>query len=193
MLTIMSDHTNNKEATVKVISSSKNWIDSTAINQLCSVKKLDGMRHVVGLPDLHPGKSTPIGAVFISDSYVYPHLVGNDIGCGMSFWQTNLKSNKINLGKWTKNITGLENTWEGDPHEWLSQYNITQADFNYSLGSIGGGNHFAELQKLEEVVDNETFTSMHLSADHLYLLVHSGSRGLGEQILQNHISKYSYL
>ncbi len=187
----MNSHPNNKEATIKIIASDKSWIDSIAIDQLHAVKKLEGMQHVVGLPDLHPGKGTPVGAVFISNSYIYPHLVGNDIGCGMSFWQTNLKTSKIKLDKWTKNLTGLENPWEGDPNEWISQYKITQADFNYSLGSIGGGNHFAELQKLEEVLDQEIFESMQLSKNELYLLVHSGSRGLGEQILQNHISKFN--
>jgi len=182
---------NNKHATIKIIASDKNWIDSLAVDQLNAVTELEGIKHVVGLPDLHPGKGTPIGAAFITDSYIYPHLVGNDIGCGMSFWQTKLKTNKIKLDKWTKNITGLESIWEGDPNEWLYQYKITQAEFNYSLGSIGGGNHFAELQKIEEVLDNEIFESLKLSKNDLYLLVHSGSRNLGEQILQKYISKFN--
>ena len=50
--------------------------------------------------------------------------------------------------------------------------------------------HFAELQKVEEIIDDELFESLQLSKKSLYLLVHSGSRGLGEQILQNHVSKF---
>ncbi len=178
------------QATSRVIASSKNWIDSLAVDQLNSVMKLEGMRHVVGLPDLHPGKGTPVGAAFLSDSYIYPHLVGNDIGCGMSFLQTDLSTSKIKLDKWTKNLNDLESQWEGDADEWLSHYGIEQSAFNYSLGTIGGGNHFAELQKVEEIIDDELFESLQLSKKSLYLLVHSGSRGLGEQILQNHVSKF---
>ena len=186
----MNNSLNTVQATSRVIASAKNWIDSSAVDQLNTVAKLEGMRHVVGFPDLHPGKGTPVGAAFISDSYIYPHLVGNDIGCGMSFWHTDLSTNKIKLDKWTKNLGGLENQWDGNADEWLGQYNIEQSVFSYSLGTIGGGNHFAELQKVEEIIDSELFESLQLSKKALYLLVHSGSRGLGEQILQHHISKF---
>ena len=55
-----------------------------------------------------------------------------------------------------------------------------------SLGTIGDGNHFAELQKIESVLDHKTFESFRLSTKQFYLLVHSGSRGLGEKILNEH-------
>ena len=159
----MNNSLNTVQATSRVIASAKNWIDSSAVDQLNTVAKLEGMRHVVGFPDLHPGKGTPVGAAFISDSYIYPHLVGNDIGCGMSFWHTDLSTNKIKLDKWTKNLGGLENQWDGNADEWLGQYNIEQSVFSYSLGTIGGGNHFAELQKVEEIIDSELFESLQLS------------------------------
>lgn len=188
----MNDYLNTMQATSRVIASPKNWIDSLAIDQLNNVMNLEGMRHVVGLPDLHPGKGTPVGAAFLTDSYIYPHLVGNDIGCGMSFWQTELMTGKIKLDKWTKDINDLEGPWNGNVYEWLSQYGIKHSEFNFSLGTIGGGNHFAELQKVEEIIDSELFESLQLSKKALYLLVHSGSRGLGEQILRNHIDKFKF-
>ena len=151
------------QGTSRLIASSKNWIDSLAIDQLNSVMKLDGILHVVGLPDLHPGKGTPVGAAFISNSHIYPHLVGNDIGCGMSFLQTALNTSKIKLDKWTKDLNTLEGPWAGNASEWLSNYGINQLEFNYSLGTIGGGNHFAELQKVEQIIDAEVFESLQLS------------------------------
>ena len=84
----------SKTPIIRVIASDKNWIDSEAIKQLQNVSTLKGMRIAVGLPDLHPGKKSPIGAAFISEGYIYPELVGNDIGCGMGFWKTDLKINK---------------------------------------------------------------------------------------------------
>jgi release factor H-coupled RctB family protein len=149
------------------------------------------MRHVVGLPDLHPGKGTPVGAAFITDTHIYPHLVGNDIGCGMSFWETDHNTVKIKLDRWTKDLDSLEGSWDGNVSEWLNQYGINQLQFQNSLGTIGGGNHFAELQKVEEIVDLEAFESLKLNKKAVYLLVHSGSRGLGEQILQNHINSFN--
>uniref|UniRef100_A0A0G4F1L8 3'-phosphate/5'-hydroxy nucleic acid ligase n=1 Tax=Chromera velia CCMP2878 TaxID=1169474 RepID=A0A0G4F1L8_9ALVE len=61
--------------------------------------------------------------------------------------------------------------------------------FDSSLGSVGGGNHFAELQAVEEVRDAACFSSLGLSEDRLLLLVHSGSRGLGAAVLDAHMTK----
>ena len=52
----------------------------------------------VGLPDLHPGK-TPVGAVVITENVIYPHLIDNDIGCGMSMFMTDIKEGNLNLIK----------------------------------------------------------------------------------------------
>src|ERR1700729_389081 len=90
-----------------VIASQKNWIEGSALEQLKKTAQLPGMRKAIGMPDLHPGKDAPIGAVFAGD-LVYPHLVGNDIGCGMALWQTELRNAKIKLDKWVRRLTGLE-------------------------------------------------------------------------------------
>jgi len=60
-----------------------------------------------------------------------------------------------------------------------------------SLGTIGGGNHFAELQQVERVLDSAGLAGLGLDADRLCLLVHSGSRGLGESILRAHVDAYA--
>jgi release factor H-coupled RctB family protein len=54
------------------------------------------------------------------------------------------------------------------------------------LGTIGGGNHFVEFQRIEEVVDGGRFDTLGLKADRVWMMVHSGSRGLGQAILQAH-------
>jgi release factor H-coupled RctB family protein len=70
-------------ATVSVFASAGSWIESDAVAQCHQVAALDGMIHVAGMPDLHPGKGAPIGAAMLS-SVLYPLLVGSDIGCGIA-------------------------------------------------------------------------------------------------------------
>jgi len=61
-----------------------------------------------------------------------------------------------------------------------------------NLGTLGGGNHFAELQIVEEILQVEKFTSLGLDADNLYLLIHTGSRGFGEDVLRKHLDKFGH-
>jgi len=58
------------------------------------------------------------------------------------------------------------------------------------MGTIGGGNHFAELQRIEQVVDSKRFSELGLDESKLFLMVHSGSRGLGQAVLDNHNNQY---
>jgi release factor H-coupled RctB family protein len=182
----MCTYTQTSGATVTVIASEKTWIEDEAIQQLKTTAALKGMKKVVGLPDLHPGRGTPIGAAFMSKSWIYPHLVGNDIGCGMGLWKTDLPVHKLKLDTWVSKLDNLDESWEGDTSEWLSRHQLESTLFDHSLGTIGGGNHFAELQKIESVLDEDVFEALDLSTKHFYVLVHSGSRGLGEFILRNH-------
>ena len=80
-----------------IIASDQSWIEGDAIAQLNHVAGLPGMEKAVGLPDLHPGKGIPVGAAFLSKDIIYPHLVGNDIGCGMGLWLTDQKSHKFKI------------------------------------------------------------------------------------------------
>ncbi len=175
----------------KIIASAQNWIEGNAIEQLNQTAMLPGMSETVGMPDLHPGKDTPIGAVFACQGLIYPHLVGNDIGCGMGFWQTKLHKSQCKLDSWTKKLGALEQDKnqsknQGEYDEMLANIGLAPSNFDASLGTIGGGNHFAELQRLQSIVEPSVFEAMDLSKDALYVLVHSGSRGLGEHILRGH-------
>lgn len=175
---------------VSVIASEKNWIEGEAVRQLEKSSELEGMIKAVGMPDLHPGKGHPVGASFISKGEYYPHLVGNDIGCGMGLWKTDIKKKKQKLEKWTDKLSGLESEWTGNAEEWLSNFGVESSEYDKSLGTIGGGNHFSELQEIKEIINENVFNEHNLDKDYLYLLTHSGSRGLGESILRLHTEKY---
>jgi release factor H-coupled RctB family protein len=150
------------------------------------------MKLTVGLPDLHPGKGHPIGAAFFSQKILYPYLVGNDIGCGMGLWQTNLLRKKVKLDRWLKKLAALNALPDAEETaEWLHQAGLTFREGDQALGTPGGGNHFAELQLVHAVVDEETFNRSGLVAQELLLLVHSGSRGLGEAVLRKHIDRHA--
>ncbi len=177
-------------ASVRVIASDRNWIESKAIDQLKQTGSLPGMVTAVGMPDLHPGKGSPIGAAFACRDIIYPYLIGNDIGCGMTLWQTDLMRAKIRLDKWLRRLEQLEEATVDEAMAYLTELQLDSGGFEHSLGTVGGGNHFAELQKVNEVVDVASFAALDLDADKLMLLVHTGSRGLGEQILRNHTDQF---
>ena len=182
--------TTNKSPKVKIIASEKNWIEGWSIEQIKQTAALSGMKLAVGMPDLHPGKGHPIGAAFISEGIFYPYLVGNDIGCGMALWQTDISQRKLKLDRLVKKLHNLDAPWEGDVATWLNNYQLESDEFNSSLGTIGGGNHFAELQQLESIEDEATFTKFGLNQENLVLLVHSGSRGKGEAILREYTNQH---
>ena len=93
---------------VTIISSEKNWLEQAAVNQLNHISTLPGVVKSVGLPDLHPGK-TPVGAVIVSEGIIYPHLVGNDIGCGMAMFMTDIEKRKLKLERLIKRAESLGN------------------------------------------------------------------------------------
>ena len=150
------------------------------------------MKLAVGLPDLHPGKGTPIGAAFVTEGWMYPALVGNDIGCGIGLWRTGLSTRKLKREAWADRLRGLDDSWDGDAREFLASRGIAPCGCEHSLGTIGGGNHFAELQAIERVESLEVGAQLGIAQDAVYLCVHSGSRGLGEAILREQVERFGF-
>ena len=194
---------------VSVIASARLWLEDAAVQQLLTTAQLPGMQQVVGLPDLHPGRGYPVGAACISSGRFYPALVGNDIGCGMHLSQTDILMSKVKLDKLDKQLGNLDGAIADD--EWAVLKNrdtglqaqidaltqrMAQAGLDSSqlrsLGTIGGGNHFVELQVIDEIQDEAAFERSGLSLKKLQILVHSGSRGLGQQILRAHVDAFSH-
>lgn len=169
---------------LKIVKNEKSWIESNAVEQLKKYEKLDGMIKITGLPDLHAGR-VPVGAVFITKKKIYPYLVGSDIGCGITLFDTKIKFKKFkkeNFMRILEKIKCLEDI-EIDTKE----YNMP---FLEKLGTIGSGNHFAEFQKIEKIYMKEEFLKLGIDKDNLMLMVHSGSRTYGQEILEKYQKEY---
>jgi release factor H-coupled RctB family protein len=178
------------EPNVRLFTTDKSWIEGAALAQLNHTARLPGMVLAAGFPDLHPGKGIAVGAAFVSRGLFYPALAGNDIGCGMSFWATDLPARKLKLDRLEKRIRGLEEPWDGDLAPWRDRFGLAPSLSDAGLGTIGGGNHFAELQVVDEVRDEAAFARLGLDKADAALLVHSGSRGLGQDIFRELLQRH---
>ena len=183
---------------VQVFANRSVWMESAAIEQLhTTASNLAGIRAAVGLPDLHPGRGYPVGAAFFSVERFYPALVGGDIGCGMALHATDLRVHKTSPSKLEKALGHIDGLL---PDELLAQVDeavlaamaaqsgvANLAYLQQSLGTIGGGNHFAELQAVDSIYEEGV-----LDKKQVYLMVHSGSRGLGGAILRAHVDRFNH-
>lgn len=154
------------------------WVDGRAEAQLGDVLHLAGIDAVAGYPDLHPGRFGPVGAAILADR-IYPHLVGSDVGCGMSLFALDLPLRKFSAEKVGRRMRVLECAWDGAEAA-LAAAGIDPA-MGFGLGSIGGGNHFCEMLAVKSMVRPVEG----LSRDSLCLLVHSGSRSWGDAFFQS--------
>lgn len=156
-------------------------VEPEAIRQLTTTAKtLPGIIHAVGQPDLHPGNKYPIGAAFVSQGWIHPPLIGGDIGCGMAWYKLSLDAS-IDGKKIAEKLVGVEGPWRTgkERKEWLG-WDIGVAALDEALGTIGAGNHFADIQVVGEVLDE----GCAVKENDVVLLVHSGSRGYGGDILK---------
>jgi release factor H-coupled RctB family protein len=144
------------------------------------------------MPDLHPGRGYPVGAAFFSVGRLYPALVGNDIGCGMALWRTDIPAAKPRLDKLEKRLGSIDAALDESWHSQIEHLGVPPTGYERSLGTIGGGNHFAELQQIDEIYDADALQALGLDHKHLLLLVHSGSRGLGEAILREQVDQFGH-
>ena len=146
-----------------LISNHKNWVEQAAKDQLAGVSRLPGVVKTVGLPDLHPGK-TPVGMAVLSQGLFYPHLIGNDIGCGMSLFSTGVRRARFKVERCVtrlNSIRELSDVPSGNPYE----EDCPIRDF----GTIGSGNHFAEFQCLENAPDPEMAQALGLMDGQVFL------------------------
>jgi len=160
----------------------KLWLENIEDGALEQAKNLANLpftyKHVAIMPDSHQGYGMPIGAVLATKGVIIPNAVGVDIGCGMCAVQTSLTD--ISKGDLQKVIDkGLElipvgfnwhkedQTFTGfmpkKPELDIIAQNYDKAKFQ--IGTLGGGNHFIEVQK-----GSDGF---------IWIMIHSGSRNLG--------------
>lgn len=157
---------------IRAFFTSKTWIDGRASQQVDQTVRLPGVLKVAAFPDLHPGKYGPVGVAVLANR-LYPHLVGNDMGCGMALFATNLKAHKLKLAKSAQALRALEGPDQTQ----------TIADQAKGLGTIGGGNHFCELLFVDQILGETT-----LKRGQVLCLVHSGSRGFAAADLQDFLA-----
>ncbi|GAA5191038.1 RNA ligase RtcB family protein [Rugosimonospora acidiphila] len=176
-------------ATVAMFTSPTSWVESDAVAQCHQVAALDGMLHVAAMPDLHPGKGAPIGAAMAS-RVLYPFLVGSDIGCGIAVFPISLKRPVPErlAARFPDLDRALDPDRDADDPAWSVLTGDIPAGHVESLGTVGRGNHFVELARVETVAAPDHARRLGLTASDLVLIVHSGSRGLGERILREHTS-----
>lgn len=166
-------------------------IDLKSIDQLKNVARLPFVfHHVAAMPDVHAGMGATIGSVIATKEAVIPAAVGVDIGCGMLAARTNLTKHTFNERKLQRLMQEIlfrvpvgfaqrskENTrWKScepfeEPlkeilsHEPTMLDPMVKSEWHAQLGTLGGGNHFIELTADEE--------------ERLWIMLHSGSRGIG--------------
>lgn len=190
----------------------KSWtrgvtFDENAKQQVLNMASMPFIhKHIAIMPDVHLGKGATIGSVIPTIGAIIPAAVGVDLGCGMmavktSLTATDLPDSLLNLrheiektvphgrsanyqhgrdkGSWNNLPDDVVQAWltldDGfnrlcEKHPWLKNTNNKQ-----HLGTLGTGNHFIELC-LDE-------------ANHVWVMLHSGSRGVGNKIGSEFIEK----
>ncbi|SPH19785.1 RNA-splicing ligase RtcB [Ascidiaceihabitans donghaensis] len=166
-----------RDAAIQKFYTSAAWIDGRAEEQLKHVSNWAGVQKIAAFPDLHPGKYGPVGCAVLADR-IYPQLIGNDIGCGMALFQIDLPKRKFKLEKALRRMRMLGHDPSTDYSARLDETDARVLSFSKSLGTIGGGNHFCEVQTLATCEPD-----VGLDVGALYLLIHSGSRGYGTAVL----------
>lgn len=163
-----------------------NEVEHAAQQQLRNVGNLPWTHGVAVMPDVHYGKGATVGSVIAMENAVAPAAVGVDIGCGMAAVRSSLTANDLpdDLGRirsaieaavpvgfnsYDEPVTGLPPGFM-DLHEGVQHLAGKAAK---QVGTLGGGNHFIELCLDEN--------------DHVWLMLHSGSRNIGKELAERHI------
>lgn len=175
----------------------KIWADDIEEGALLQAKNIANLpfafRHVAIMPDCHKGYGMPIGGVLATRGAIVPNAVGVDIGCGMCAIKTSL--NSIEYAKFKGLLTEIRkhipvgHKWNKEMQDLglmpsLEQLKSLKVKFEntivfeqfdnatYQLGSLGGGNHFVEIQQ-----GSDGF---------IWLMVHSGSRNIGKRVAEHY-------
>ena len=104
-----------------------------------------------------------------------------NFGCGMSLFEVPIKTKKIKVERFAKHLAKIGS---------LDDIEIDLPELGYNLGTIGKGNHFAELHLVNEVQDKKLFEELGLGKESLYTLIHSGSRAFGQLVFDRVSGKY---
>lgn len=153
------------------------------------LRAANDVRHVVLLPDVHLGKEVCVGAVIATTRLIYPAAVGGDIGCGMAAVALDASADLLDddrraaslLAALYQQVPSNRHRTRRDVPAKLEMATLSDdslekqsnRDGRVQLGTLGRGNHFLEFQADEE--------------RRLWVMVHSGSRGMGQSITAHHL------
>jgi tRNA-splicing ligase RtcB len=163
----------------------KMWLDDIENGALAQAKNLANLpftfKHVPLMPDSHEGYGMPIGSILATQKVVVPNAVGVDIGCGMCALRTELTEISTDQLKATlgvaRNTIPVGFNWHDEmqdeafmPTGWeeLEVVSRGYVRARKQVGTLGGGNHFIELQKGDD--------------GFIWIMIHSGSRNLGLKV-----------
>ena len=176
-------------------------VESSALDQLRRMAQLPVVHgHIAVMPDVHMGKGATVGSVIPTREAIIPAAVGVDIGCGMCAVRTSLTADDLpeslravrdqierevpvgfdmhsNRKVRSNAASAVEPGLRAilDRHPGITAKSKNRDSWARQLGTLGGGNHFIELC-LDE-------------ADRVWVMLHSGSRGIGNRIGQYFIGK----
>lgn len=164
-----------------------NEVEDLAMEQIANLASLPFLfHHLAIMPDVHAGMGMPIGGVLATVDAVIPNAVGVDIGCGMCAVKTSWQVSNIDQNVLRKTImkeirkaipVGFGHHQKAQDEQFMpSGYDIGSLKVvseeyesaKTQIGTLGGGNHFIELQRDEE--------------GYLWVMIHSGSRNLGKKV-----------
>lgn len=164
------------------------WLEEIEDGAMEQIKHLADLpfafSHIAIMPDSHQGYGMPIGGVLATKDVIIPNAVGVDIGCGMCAVKTSLteidtETLKKIMGEIRKAIpVGFNKHKEMQDGRLMPQGEFTKIigdqweNARLSLGTLGGGNHFIEIQKGSD--------------GHIWIMIHSGSRNLGKQVADHY-------
>ena len=169
----------------------KIWADDIEAGALEQIRNLANLpfafKHIAVMPDCHQGYGMPIGGVLATTGVIIPNAVGVDIGCGMKAMSTDIRIEEMDtetlkriMGRIRETVpVGFSHQSAAQDEGFMPQLVIrTVVDREYDsalkqLGTLGGGNHFIEIQKDVEV-------------GNVWVMIHSGSRNLGKQVADHY-------
>lgn len=177
----------------------KLWLDNLEDGAMEQVKNLANLpfafKHIAIMPDSHQGYGMPIGGVMATDNVIVPNAVGVDIGCGMCAVRTSLTeidkdTIKRIFGGSKENPGGIrskvpvgfnhqskkqDESLMPEDNYWIDVNTVVHQEYENALkqiGTLGGGNHFIEIQKGSD--------------GHIWIMIHSGSRNLGLKVAEHY-------
>ncbi len=171
----------------------KMWLDEPEEGSILQAKNLANLpfafKQICLMPDTHQGYGMPIGGVLATQGVIIPNAVGVDIGCGMCAVKTNTIADSISKEDIKKIMSGIRELvpLSFEHHKERQDESLMPQDFNIDelhviknqylgalkqLGTLGGGNHFIELQRCND--------------GYLWIMIHSGSRNLGKQVADHY-------